>query len=85
MLKTFLLLILDTLTQTCYNKQVFNKGPMEIQHEDLVALRHLQEDIASDFCVETMVSGECYWECVETLASIKLMEMRGEVVLTDEG
>ena len=84
MLKTLLLLTLDTLTQSCYNKQVFNKGPMEIQHEDLVALRHLQEDIASDFCDETMVSGECYWECVETLASIKLMEMRGEVVLAPE-
>jgi len=48
-------------------------------------LRHLQEDIASDFCDETMVSGETYWECVETLASIKLMEIRGEVLLTDEG
>ena len=58
---------------------------MEIQHEDLVSLRHLQEDIASDFCDETMVSGECYWECVETLATIKLMEMRGEVALTEEG
>jgi len=32
-----------------------------------------------------MVSGECYWECVETLASIKLMEMRGEIALTEEG
>ena len=56
---------------------------MEIQHEDLVSLRHLQEDIATDFCDETMVSGECYWECVETLASIKLMEIRGEVLLSD--
>lgn len=58
---------------------------MQIDRYDLTMLRHLQEDIASDFCDETMVSGETYWECVETLASIKLMEMRGEVVLTDEG
>lgn len=58
---------------------------MEIQHEDLVALRHLQEDIAAGFCDDTMVSGECYWECVETLASIKLMEMRGEIALAEEG
>jgi len=57
---------------------------MEIQREDLVSLRHLQEDIAADFCDDTLVSGECYWECVETLASIKLMEIRGEVVLTDQ-
>jgi hypothetical protein len=58
---------------------------MEIQREDLVSLRHLQEDIAADFCDDTLVSGECYWECVETLAAIKLMEMRGEVTLTSEG
>jgi len=57
---------------------------MEIQREDLVSLRHLQEDIAAEFCDDTLVSGECYWECVETLASIKLMEIRGEVVLTDQ-
>jgi hypothetical protein len=58
---------------------------MEIQREDLVSLRHLQEDIAAEFCDDTLVSGECYWECVETLAAIKLMEMRGEVTLTSEG
>tara|TARA_B100000927_G_scaffold154308_1_gene124350 strand:- start:94 stop:270 length:177 start_codon:yes stop_codon:yes gene_type:complete len=58
---------------------------MQINQDDLTTLKHLQEDIASDFCDETMVSGECYWECVETLASIKLMEMRGEIALTEEG
>jgi hypothetical protein len=57
---------------------------MQIHQDDLTTLKHLQEDIASDFCDETMVSGECYWECVETLASIKLMEIRGEVALAED-
>jgi len=56
---------------------------MEIQREDLLSLRHLQEDIAEHYCDDTRVSGELYWECVETLATIKLMELRGEVVFTD--
>jgi len=57
---------------------------MEIQREDLVSLRHLQEDIAEHYCDDTLMSGELYWECVETLATIKLMELRGEVVLTEQ-
>ncbi len=56
---------------------------MQINRDDLVALKHLQEDIAEHYCDDTRVSGETYWECVATLAEIKLMELSGEVVLTD--
>mgnify|MGYP001626533794 CR=1 FL=1 len=56
---------------------------MEIDRDDLVDLKHLQEDIAEHYCDESLIGGELYWECVETLAQIKLMELRGEVVLTD--
>lgn len=56
---------------------------MEIDRDDLVDLKHLQEDIAEHYCDDTRIGGELYWECVETLAQIKLMELRGEVVLTD--
>ena len=83
MLKTFLSSTLDSSPQTCYNIQVINKRPMEIDRDDLVDLKHLQEDIAEHYCDESLISGELYWECVETLAQIKLMELRGEVVLTD--
>jgi len=55
---------------------------MEIFQEDLVTLRHLQEDIAAEFCDDTLVSGECYWECVETLASIKLMNIHQVIQLS---
>lgn len=66
-----------------YNIQVINKRPMQINQEDLVALKHLQEDMAEYFCDENSISGETYWTCLETLADIKLMELKGEVVLTD--
>jgi len=56
---------------------------MHINQEDLVALKHLQEDMAEYFCDENAISGETYWTCLETLAEIKLMELKGEVVLTD--
>jgi hypothetical protein len=56
---------------------------MQIDRDDLVNLKHLQEDIAEHYCDDTRISGETYWECVGTLAEIKLMELRGEVSLTD--
>ena len=56
---------------------------MQIDRSDLVELKHLQEDIAGHFCDDAQISGETYWECVATLAEIKLMELRGEVLLTD--
>lgn len=56
---------------------------MEIDRDDLVDLKNLQEDIAEHYCDDTRISGETYWECVETLAQIKLMELRGKVVFTN--
>ena len=56
---------------------------MQIDRSDLIELKNLQEDIAGHFCDDAQISGETYWECVATLAEVKLMELRGEVVLTD--
>ena len=53
---------------------------MEIQRETLRELQYLQEDIASYFTDENMVSGETYWTCVESVAIAKLAELRGEPI-----
>ncbi len=52
---------------------------MEIQRTDLRELQHLQEDMAAYFCDEFGVSGETYWTCVESVAQVKLMEVKGEI------
>ena len=52
---------------------------MEIQRTDLRELQHLQEDMASHFYDHFGVSGETYWTCVESVAQVKLLEVRGEV------
>ena len=56
---------------------------MQINQDTLVEMKHLHEDIAGHFCDDAQISGETYWECIATLAEIKLMELRGQVVLTD--
>ena len=50
---------------------------MEIQRTDLRELQYLQEDMASHFCDHFGVSGETYWTCVESVAQVKLLEVRG--------
>ena len=60
--------------------QVINTRSMYSSKEDLVALRHLQEDMAEYFCDENQISGETYWECLATLGEVKLMELRGEIM-----
>lgn len=52
---------------------------MYIDHEILNELIGLQEDVASAFADENMISGEIYWTVVESLATAKLAELRGEV------
>ena len=52
---------------------------MEIQRTDLRELQHLQEDMAEHFCDHFGVSGETYWTCVESVAQVKLLEIRGQV------
>jgi hypothetical protein len=53
---------------------------MQISREILDDLTGLQEDVAASFTDENMVSGETYWTVVESLATAKLAELRGELV-----
>tara|TARA_B100001989_G_C24244723_1_gene319098 strand:+ start:181 stop:345 length:165 start_codon:yes stop_codon:yes gene_type:complete len=53
---------------------------MNIDREKIVELQNLHEDIAGYFCDDYKVSGETYWTCLETLATAKLAELRGEIV-----
>lgn len=52
---------------------------MKIDRETLNELTGLQEDVATSFTDENMMSGETYWSVVESLATAKLAELRGEV------
>ena len=52
---------------------------MEIKRKDLRELQYLQEDMAEHFCDHFGVSGETYWTCVESVAQVKLLEIRGQV------
>lgn len=53
---------------------------MNVEREVLNDLTGLQEDVASSFTDENMMSGEAYWTIVECLATAKLAELRGEIV-----
>ena len=53
---------------------------MNIEREILNDLTGLQEDVASSFTDDNMVSGETYWTVVESLATAKLAELIGDVV-----
>lgn len=53
---------------------------MKIDREVLNDLTGLQEDVATSFTDENMMSGETYWTVVESLATAKLAELRGEVI-----
>ena len=57
---------------------------MEIQRTDVRELRGLQEDMAEYFCDHFGVSGETYWTCVESIAEVKLMEVKGQVLFNFE-
>ena len=57
---------------------------MEIKRTDLRELRGLQEDMAEYFCDHFGVSGETYWTCVESIAEVKLMEVKGQVLFNFE-
>ena len=56
---------------------------MEIQRTSLRELQQLQEDMAEYFCDEHGVSGETYWTCVESVAQVKLLEVRGQIKFED--
>jgi len=53
---------------------------MHIDRELLNELTGLQEDVAASFTDENLMSGEVYWTVVESLATAKLAELRGELV-----
>jgi hypothetical protein len=54
---------------------------MHIDRETLQELREFQEDAAAHFVDEFFpMSGEVYWTCVESLATTKLAELRGELI-----
>lgn len=54
---------------------------MQIDRDVLKNLQELQEDVAEAFTDENFpMSGELYWTCVESLATAKLAELRGEVI-----
>ena len=53
---------------------------MMISQDLLTELQELQEDVAGHFSDENLISGELYWTCVESLATAKLAELRGELV-----
>jgi hypothetical protein len=52
---------------------------MELSRDVLTDLTELQEDVASAFADDNMISGETYWTVVECLSQAKLAELRGEV------
>lgn len=53
---------------------------MKVDRETLNDLTGLQEDVAASFTDENMMSGEVYWTIVESLATAKLAELRGDIV-----
>lgn len=55
---------------------------MQISRHQLKELQEMQEDMASYFTDENFpISGEAYWTCVECLATAKLAELRGEILV----
>ena len=40
--------------------------------------------MAEYFCDHFGVSGETYWTCVESIAEVKLMEVKGQVLFNFE-
>ena len=73
---------LDRTPNPCYDGWV--RRPLQtimmITRDVLAELQELQEDVAEHFADENIVSGELYWTCVESLATAKLAELRGELV-----
>ena len=53
---------------------------MMISQDLLTELQELQEDVAGHFSDENLISGEVYWTGVESLATAKLAQLRGEVI-----
>jgi hypothetical protein len=55
---------------------------LTVSKESLNELMGLQEDVASVFTQDHLISGQTYWTCVECFAQTKLAELNGEVMYT---
>ena len=54
---------------------------MEISREDLSEVTELIEDTVQYYCDRERISGELVWTIVESLATTKLAELRGELAI----
>nr|BDD46806.1 hypothetical protein 58 [Paracoccaceae bacterium] len=52
---------------------------MQITREQLTEITEVIEDTVEYFCDQQQVSGELAWTVVESLATAKLAELRGEL------
>ncbi len=52
---------------------------MHITREDLIEVTELLEDTVQYYCDNNLISGELAWTIVESLGTMKLAEMRGEL------
>ena len=52
---------------------------MQITREALTELTEVLEDTVEYYCDQQTVSGELVWTVVESLATAKLAELRGEL------
>jgi len=73
----------DKQSDPWYNMWAINLKNMQIRRSQLRELQELQEDMAAFFTDENMISGETYWTCVESLAEVKLAELRGEIIFSE--
>ena len=53
---------------------------MEITRDQLIEITEIIEDTVEYFCDQQQVSGELAWTVVESLATTKLAELRGELL-----
>ena len=58
---------------------VYISNQMEISREQLSELTEVIEDTIEYYCDKEKKSGELVWTVVESLATAKLAEMRGEL------
>ena len=52
---------------------------MEISREELTELQEVIEDTIAYFCDKEQKSGQLAWTVVESLATVKLAELNGEL------
>ena len=58
---------------------VYISNQMQISREQLQELTEVVEDTVEYACDQNQISGELMWTVVESLATAKLAELRGEL------